>query len=140
MNNINLGRVLLGGLLAGLVLNIGEYLLNEVVLGKEMTAFFSRHNFHDPGGTFIAIAVALTFVLGIVIVLIYALIRPRLGPGPKAAIVAALIAWFATYIYTGIINGVLFAVPSNALLIGIIWGFVEYALGALAGAWAYKEV
>ncbi|MDQ6653569.1 MAG: hypothetical protein M3Y84_12595 [Acidobacteriota bacterium] len=140
MNNINFGRVLLGGLLAGLVLNIGEFLLNEVVLKNEMETFFSRHNFHNPGGSFIAIAVALTFVLGIVIVLIYALIRPRLGPGPKAAIIAGLIAWFATYVYTGIINGVLLAVPSNALLIGLVWGLVEYPVGAIAGAWLYKEM
>jgi len=136
---MNYGRILLGGLLAGLVLNIGEYLLNEVVLGNEMKAFFSRHSFHDPGGSFIAIAVVLTFVLGIVIVLIYTLIRPRVGPGPKAAIIAGLIAWFAIYVYTGIINGVLFAVPSNVLLIGLVWGLVEYAIGAIAGAWAYTE-
>jgi hypothetical protein len=140
MNNINLGRVLLGGLLAGLVLNVGEYVLNEVVFGNEMRAFFSRHNFHDPGGNFIAIAVALTFVLGIVIVLTYALIRTRLGPGPKTAAVAALVAWFAVYVYTGIINGVLFSVPSNVLLIGFVWGLVEYVVAAIAGAWVYKEV
>jgi hypothetical protein len=138
-NKMNNRRILLGGLLAGLVLNIGEYLLNEVVLGNEMKAFFSRHNFHEPGGSFIAIAVALTFVLGIVIVLIYALIRPRLGPGPKTAIIAGLIAWFAIYVYTGIINGVVLGVPSNVLLIGIVWGLVEYAVGAIAGAWAYTE-
>ncbi len=29
MNNINMGRVMLGGLVAGLVLNIGEILLND---------------------------------------------------------------------------------------------------------------
>jgi hypothetical protein len=139
MNNINFGRVLLGGLLTGLVLNIGEYLLNEVVLGNEMKAFFSRHSFQQPAGSFIAIAVTLTFVLGIAIVLTYALIRARVGPGPKAAIIAGLLAWFAIYVYTGIINGVLLGVPSNMLLIGIIWGLVEYAAAAIAGAWAYTE-
>jgi hypothetical protein len=140
MNNINFGRVLIGGLLAGLVLNIGEYLLNEVVLKSEMKAFLSAHNFQEPGGSFIAVAVALTFVLGIVIVFIYSLIRTRVGPGPKAAIVAGLLAWFAIYVYTGIINGALFGVPSNVLLIGLVWGLVEYAVGAIAGAWAYTEV
>ncbi len=139
MNKINFGRVLLGGLLAGLVLNIGEYLLNEVVLGNEMKAFFIRHNFPNPGGNFIAIAVAMTFVLGVVIVLTYALIRSRLGPGPRTAIVAGLIAWFFVYLYTGVINSVLFSIPSNVLLIGMVWGLVEYIVGAIAGAWAYKE-
>ncbi|MFN2491474.1 MAG: hypothetical protein ABR501_01145 [Pyrinomonadaceae bacterium] len=140
MNNINLGRVLLGGLLAGLVINIGEFVLNEVIFGTEMKAFLRTHNFAQPGGSFIAIAVGLTFVLGIVIVLTYALIRPRIGPGVKTAIVAGLLAWFAVYVYIGIINGVVLSIPSNVLLIGLVWGLVEYVAGAIAGAWAYKEV
>jgi len=139
MNNINFGRVLLGGLLAGLVLNIGEFLLNDFVMADEMKDFFARHNVAEPGGSFIAIAVGLTFVMGIVIVLIYALIRSRLGPGPKTAVVAGLIAWFAIYVYTGIINGVLLSVPTNVMLIGLVWGLVEYAVAAIAGAWVYKE-
>jgi hypothetical protein len=36
MKKINMGRVLLGGLIAGVVLNIGEFLLNGVVLAKSM--------------------------------------------------------------------------------------------------------
>ena len=83
MSNINTGRVVIGGLLAGLVLNIGEWLLNEVVLANQMKDFFSAHKFQQPGGNFIAIAVTLTFLMGIVVVLTYALIRPRSGPGPK---------------------------------------------------------
>ena len=49
MSNINTGRIVLGGLLAGLVLNIGEFVLNDVVLGSQMKEFMTRHNFLDPG-------------------------------------------------------------------------------------------
>ena len=139
MSNINTGRVVLGGLLAGLVLSIGEFVLNEVVLASEMTAWLGAHKFKEPSGSFIAIAVGLTFVLGIVIVLTYALIRPRLGPGVKTAIIAGLISWFAVYVYTGIINGVLFGLTINMVGISIVWGLVEYALAAILGAWAYTE-
>ena len=38
MGGINLRRVVLGGLLAGLVIDAGEYLLNVVVLGEDMDA------------------------------------------------------------------------------------------------------
>ena len=69
MNNINMGRVVLGGLLAGLVLNVGEFLLNDFVLGSQMKDFMARHNFADPGQPFMIAAVGLTFVMGIVIVL-----------------------------------------------------------------------
>ena len=138
MSNINTGRVLLGGLLAGLVLNIGEYVLNGVVLESQMKDFMTKHNFSEPA-SFIAIAVGMTFILGIVIVLTYALIRPRLGPGVKTAIIAGLISWFAVYIYTGIINGVLFGFTINLIGMSIVWGLVEYALAAVLGAWVYTE-
>jgi hypothetical protein len=139
MGKINVGRVLLGGLVAGLVLNIGEFVLNEKVLGAQMKSFFSSHLFKDPGGNFIAAAVGMTFVLGIVVVWLYALIRPRCGAGPKTAIVAALIAWFGVYLYSGIINGLLFGIPLNTMLIVMVWGLVEYILGAVVGAALYKE-
>ena len=139
MNNINLGRVLLGGLVAGLVLNVGEFLLNDVVLAQQMREFIARYRIPEPGTSFLIAAVTLTFVIGIVLVFLYALIRPRLGPGVKTAIIAGLIMWFAVYLYTGVINGLLFGVPANAMLIALIWGLLEYAAAAIAGAWVYKE-
>jgi hypothetical protein len=72
-------------------------------------------------------------------VLLYALIRPRLGAGPKTAIVAALLMWFAVFVYCGIINGIILEAPMNLLAIGMAWGLVEYIVGAIAGAWLYKE-
>ena len=139
MSNINTGRVLLGGLLAGLVLNIGEFLLNDFILGSQMKDFMARHNFSDPGGNFIATAVGLTFIMGIVLVLAYAMMRSRLGPGVKTAIIAGLFGWFAVYVYTGIVNGVLFGTPLTTICTALVWGLVEYVLAAIAGAWVYKE-
>ena len=139
MKNINLGKVVLGGLLAGLVLNFGEFLLNDLVLSKQMQEFFSRTGLTPPGTSFLVAAVSLTFLMGIVLVLVYALIRPRLGPGPKTAIVAGLLMWFGIYVYTGIVNGMALSVPTNLIVIALVWGLVEYVLAALAGAWLYKE-
>jgi hypothetical protein len=139
MGKINIGRVVLGGLLAGLVLNVGEFLLNDKVLGAEMKAFMTDHKFAEPGGSFIVVAVGLTFVLGIVIVLGYACIRPRLGPGVKTAVIAGLFAWFGIYFYSGIVNGMIFGIPTNTMIVVIVWGLVEYAVAAVAGAWLYKE-
>ena len=138
MGNINLGRVVLGGLVAGLVMNIGEYLLNGKVLASQMATFMTEHNFKEAAN-FIPIAVALTFVLGIVIVLGYACIRPRFGPGVKTAIIAGLFAWFGVYFYSGIINGVLAGIPMNTMLMVMVWGLVEFSVAAVAGAWLYKE-
>ncbi len=139
MNKINYGRVILGGLVAGLVLNIGEYLLNEVVFKQQMEVMFKRLGVPAPGGSFIAIAVAITFLLGILIVCLYAMIRPRYGPGPKTAICAASVIWFCVYVYCGILNAALFGISASFLIIGMVWGLVEYALAAIAGAWLYRE-
>ena len=139
MTNINFGRVLLGGLLSGLVLNLGEFLLNEVIFVKQMEELARRLDIARPGVAFITAAVTLTFLIGILLVLIYALVRPRLGAGPKTAIVAGLIGWFCVYFYAGILNGILFGVPTNLMVIGIFWGVGEYVLSAIAGAALYKE-
>ena len=139
MNNINLGRVLVGGLLAGLVLNVGEFLLNDVVLGAQMREFYARYGIPDPGGSFLIAAVTLTFAVGILLVFLYALIRSRLGPGVKTAIVAGFIMWFCVYVYTGVVNGLLFGIPIKMMSIGIIWGLLEYLAAAIAGGWVYKE-
>src|SRR6266567_5222032 len=103
MNKINFGRVLLGGIVAGVILNLGEMALNGKILATQMTDFFKRCGFPEPGTYFFIIAIAITFVLGIVIVLGYAAIRPRFGPGPKTAIIAALFAWFGVYVYQNVI-------------------------------------
>ena len=137
---MNYGRVVLGGLLAGLVLNIGEFVLNDFVLGTQMKDFMTKHNFADPGTHFMIVAVGLTFLMGIVLVLGYACIRPRFGPGPKTAIIAGLFGWFGVYFYCGIVNGVLFGIPTGTMMMFVGWGLVEYTLAAIAGAWLYKEV
>ncbi len=140
MNSINVGRVLLGGLLAGLVMNIGEFLLNGVFLAEPMKEEFLRLGLPlAPSGKTIAIWVVLTFILGIVIVYLYAMIRPRTGPGLKAAISAGLIAWFFVYFYVGLSYQAMGLWPMSLTLIGMVWGLFEYAIGAIAGARLYRE-
>ena len=139
MNNINIGRVVLGGLLAGFILNVSEVLLNDLVLAVQLQEFFERTSIAPPGGSFVAVAVTLTFVMGIVLILVYALIRPRLGPGPKTAVIAGLIMWFATYLYSGLVNGIALGGAFKTLVITLVWGLFAYLIAAIAGAWVYKE-
>ncbi|HEV2883820.1 MAG TPA: hypothetical protein VGW36_03125 [Pyrinomonadaceae bacterium] len=136
---MNYARILIGGLVAGLVLNIGEFLLNGVLLASQMEEFFRRCGLTPPSTNALIGLFIVTFILGIVIVFIYAAIRPRLGPGVKTAIVAGVIAWLCVYFYNNVVGYLLGFVPTNLLLIALVFGFVEYILGAIAGAWVYKE-
>jgi len=139
MGKINVGRVLLGGLAAGLILNIGEYLLNDRVLATQMAELFRKCGFPRPGTNFIVIAVVITFVLGIVIVLGYAAIRPRFGPGPKTAMIAGLFAWFGVVVYNNVIVVGLGMEPTSVFALVLCWELVEYLLAAIIGAWLYQE-
>jgi len=104
-----------------------------------MEEMIRRLNITRPGVTFISVAVIMTFLMGVVIVFVYALVRTRLGPGPKSALIAGLIGWFFVYFYAGILNGTLFGVPPTLMAVGLVWGLAEYLIGAIAGAWLYKE-
>ncbi len=136
---INFGRVILGGIVTGIILNVGETVLNGMILAKEMEEFFRRCGFPQPGTSFYVIAIVITLILGIVIVFGYAAIRSRFGPGPKTAIIAALFAWFGVYLYQNVIAVGLGMIPLRLMLIAVGWGLVEYILATLAGAALYKE-
>ena len=139
MNKINFGRVLLGGIVAGVVLNIGEFLLNGIILAPHIEADMKRMGLTPPGNGFAVLAITLTFILGILAVLLYAIIRARLGPGPRTALVTALILWFCVYAYSGTVNMLLINIPPKLILMILGWGLLEYALGLLAGAALYRE-
>src|SRR6266508_3565660 len=112
---INYGRVIIGGLVAGVILNIGETLLNGFILAADMDAFFKRCGFPKPSTSFFVVAIAITFVLGIVMVLGYAAIRPRFGAGPKTAVIAALFAWFGIYLFNNVLAAAFGFVPTDIL-------------------------
>ena len=139
MNKINVGRVLLGGLVAGIVISIGNFLLNRVWLRDAMNAEFARLHVSEPGSEFIAKAVVATLILGIAIVYLYAAIRPRFGAGVKTAVCAGLMAWFFVFLYTGVTLSLALRMPMDLTVKRTVWGLIEYAVGAVAGAWLYKE-
>jgi hypothetical protein len=139
MGRINMGRVLLGGLVAGLIINIGEYLLNEPILGEQWRAAMVSLNRSAISGQGIGVFIAMSFVLGITAVWLYAAIRPRFGPGPKTAICAGLLVWFLAYLFPTIGNYVLQLFPGKILATATIWGLFEVPLATLAGAWLYRE-
>lgn len=139
MGKINWGRVIGGGLVAGLVISIGEFVLNEPILGEQWAAAVESLGLPPMGGQAIATFVIGAFLLGIAAVWLYAAIRPRFGPGPKTAVCAGLTVWFFSYLYVslGMMGMNLF--PTNLLVIGTLWGLVEIPLATLLGASLYKE-
>lgn len=139
MGNINVGRVLLGGLLAGLVVNIGETVLNLFVVAQGMEEVLKARNLPPVGGGAITGFVLLAFLLGIATVWLYAAIRPRFGAGVGTAIIAGLAVWFFAYLYGGLGQELIGLVPAGLTVVTLLWGLGEIVLGAIAGGWVYRE-
>jgi hypothetical protein len=139
MGGINLGRVVLGGLLAGVVIDASEILLNGVVLGEQMNAAMQRLNLPPVGAGAIGVFVVLGFALGIAAVWLYAAIRSRFGAGVQTALYAGCAVWFFAYLYPSIGMAVMGLFPAGLITLGVIWGLVELLVAAVAGAWLYKE-
>ena len=140
MTHTNRGRVILGGLLAGLVINIVEFVTNGVVLreawGQAMQALGKPAEL-SPGA--IVIFNVWGFLLGIAAVWLYAAIRPRYGLGPNTATRAGLVAWAVAVFLPNLGNYPLGLFPTRLLLISTVVALVEIVVATLVGAWLYKE-
>lgn len=139
MGKINMGRVIVGGLLAGLVINLGEFVLNGFILEKDWEAAMRSLGKEPIGMQAVAVFLALGFLLGITAVWIYAAARPRLGAGPKTAICIGLIVWVLTSLFTTLGQLPTGIFPNRLLIIPLVWGLVELPLGTVAGSWLYRE-
>ncbi|HEV8609345.1 MAG TPA: hypothetical protein VGS98_04670 [Thermoanaerobaculia bacterium] len=142
MGRINWGKVFLGGLLAGVVINVGEFLFHAVIFKEDM-AEAMRALGRDPAtvmtGNAIVIWNILGFLTGIAAVWVYAAIRPRFGPGARTAAIAGIAVWFISRFLGAIAEMNMGMYSQKLIMIGLVWGLVEFILAAVAGAWAYKE-
>jgi hypothetical protein len=139
MGRINVVRVVLGGLLAGLVINVSESILNLFVVADSMELAMREHNMVPPGGSTIPIYMVVGFLLGVVTIWIYAAIRPRFGPGPKTAVLAGFVVWLLAYLWRLLDIGLAGLFDPGLLVLPAAWGLVEIVIAALVGGWLYRE-
>ncbi|PYO84968.1 MAG: hypothetical protein DMD65_01945 [Gemmatimonadetes bacterium] len=128
MGKINLGSVVLGGLVAGVVLNIVDYLVFAVVLKLPVTS-----------GQLIWFVI-LDFVYGIGLVWVYAAVRPRFNPGPRTAVIAGVAVWFFVGLLHALGEAPMALMPQKVYVTATVVGLVQYPLATALGAYFYKEV
>jgi MFS family permease len=138
MGKINWARVVLGGLVAGFIINIFEYVLNAVVFAKEMEEAVSALG-RQLGPNQIAVFIVWGLLVGIFAVWLYAAIRPRYGAGAGTALCAGAAVWGLGYLLAAVTPFVLKLFPPRLMMIGLAVGLVEVLVGTLAGAWLYRE-
>ena len=124
---MNMSGIIKGGLVAGLLINISEFVLNTMVVPVA----------EGEGGS-IAFWVVYAFVLGIMTAYMYAVARPRWGAGPKTAICAGIMVWFLHTLmpWVGMWN---MGMAPDSLAIGFVWTFVEMSLAGYLAGMLYSE-
>jgi len=139
---MNTKKVLIGGIAAGVVMNVIDYVTNMFILGDRMQA---EANAFKPGladqmmqGTAMVSYIVMDFILGIALVWTYAAIRPRFGPGIRTATYAAVLFWILAGVF---LSGYM---HMGMMSSGLWWTFafivlVNFLVSAWAGARVYSE-
>lgn len=140
MERINLGRVVLGGIVAGIVGNILGFLIDGVILAPRWAAAMQALGKTDFTTNQIIAFNVIGLANGIFAVWLYAAIRPRYGAGPKTAIIAGIAAWVGGVLLPNAgLLGVTGLFPSDLATISTLAGVVVAVVATLAGAALYNE-
>ena len=140
MANVNRNRVIAGGILAGIIIDASEALINGVILKQDWAdAMTKLGKSPDLSAGMLAAFNMIGLIVGIVTVWLYAAIRSRYGAGPKTAIMAALTIWIIGYAIPAVGQAGMGLVTTRMTAIATGLGLVEILLAAVAGAAVYKE-
>ena len=142
MNQINRARVIIGGIVGGLVIFFVMGFANHICMGpmwKEWMA--STGKVMDPVAAKHSLYLwcAQSILLGLTGTAIYAGIRPRFGPGHVTALRAGFLLWLAAYLAEFLNARALRFLPHHIVAGEAIAGLVAALLGTYIGAAIYKE-
>lgn len=139
MGKINMQKVLLGGLLAGLVLNVADFLLWGVLWADDMAAAMESLGKPAMGGSTIAWFVFVDFLYGIALVWAYAAIRPRFGASAKTAVYAGLFTWVLIGLLHAASEMPMGIFPQGLMVMATLIYVVLLPVAAVVGATIYTE-
>jgi len=138
---INVPKVIVGGLVAGVVANVCDTVWGFTVMQPDMMEMAKKFGMSEADMASVSGMlpwILVDFVIGLVIVWNYAAIRPRFGPGPRTAVVAMLPPFIGI---TAVLYGFtsMGMMTSGAFVKGTLTSLVSGVLASLAGAFFYKE-
>jgi hypothetical protein len=142
MGKINIQKVLVGGLVAGVVLSVIDVAMYGAVLKAPMAEAWKavgRPTMTDMQRDLeVPMSILLDFVAGVFLVAVYAAIRPRFGAGPSTALKAGLGGWFFASVLSAMFSfqGIM---PLGVMVITSLVLLVEYPLALVIGAKFYSE-
>jgi hypothetical protein len=140
MGKINVGRLIIAGLVAGIVSDVLGYLVDGLWLAPRWSAgmmLLSRDEFSPNQWIWFNL---FGLVGGLVVIWIYAAIRPRFGAGPMTAVYAGVAVWIVGSLIPNLSFMWIAELFAHHLTVYTTAGaLVEIVAGAVAGAALYKE-
>jgi hypothetical protein len=139
MPGINWSRVILGGVLAGVVLFVGGWVVDGMLLAVRWQAQMgSMGKQMDMSGTGMVAVVVWALLLGIILVWLYAAIRAQYRPGVGTAVTAAVLAWLLSCVLPNLFLWGMNLFGPKLLAATTAGALVYMIIAAVAGAWVYK--
>jgi hypothetical protein len=141
MGRINVGRVIICGIIAGVVYFLGDGVVHGVMLKDRWAAIMSAagKTGGDVGSQHPGYFILYDLLKGLIALWIYAAIRPSSGPGPVTALKAAVLVWLLVIPVPiiGLLPMQFF--DAKFALMWSIYGLVPIIVGTLVGAWMYRD-
>ncbi len=139
MGKINWSRVVLGGLLAGVVLNVVDWLMYGVWLKQDLAAAMQAIGKPASMDNLIPWFVFLDFVSGIGLLWVYAAIRPRFGPGVGTAVIAGVAVWFFIGLLHALGEAPMQLMPQRLYTLTTCVALIQLPVATVVGAYLYTE-
>jgi hypothetical protein len=139
MGRINFGRLILGGIVAGIVGDILGYIVDGVMLAPQWAAGMSALGKAEFSGSQIALFNIVGLIYGVFTIWLYAAIRARYGAGPRTAVYAGIAAWVAGALLPNTFLAVNGLFPTSLIVMTTAAAVIESVVAAVAGAALYKE-
>jgi MFS family permease len=136
-NSINIKKVLIGGFIAGMIINIIDTPNGALISGPAIIDFLKAHSI-EPNPWIPAYFLPLHIVFGIMLVWLYAAFIPKFGEGKRNAIYATLAIMIPTRLFSlgfvvmGLLPLKLFLTLSASVIIGFL-------IGGIVGGWYYSR-
>jgi hypothetical protein len=141
MGKICWTRVLIGGLIAGVVASVLWFAAWGLLIRPSLSASLEAlgRPLHETVSATV-LMVVLNFVGMILVIWLYAAIRPRYGAGPKTAALAGIAAGLLVGVFPDIGWGMtLRLIPARVWATDAVVSLVVIVIATLVGAWVYKE-
>ena len=136
---MNWQRIRTGALLAGIAFFGFDYVINHLLLLTPWREFGAAGHLKPFHSYIVPVLFLKDLGIGFVLMWLYALARPRLGPGPKTALIMGTIAWSLMYVPTSIALWLFHPIAEIVPVTYFVVGLIQCWICIYLAGWQYIE-